>query len=67
MLLLLFFYANEEMHVDISRLTLTVQDEPINSNQRVLTLSEIQHKVKEYNALTNSNLYMVLVSPFNSL
>lgn len=46
--------------LDDSIETDTNVDEPINSNKRLLTLSEIQHKVKEYNALTNSNLYMVV-------
>lgn len=39
------------------------QDEQIDWSKRELTVSEIQHKVKEYNAQTNSNLYMVVVSP----
>lgn len=38
------------------------QDEQIDWGKQELTFSEIQHKVKEYNAQTNSNLYMVLVS-----
>lgn len=39
------------------------QDEQIDWSKKELTVSEIQHKVKEYNAQTNSNLYMVVVSP----
>lgn len=38
------------------------QDEQIDWGKQELTVSEIQHKVKEYNAQTNSNLYMVVVS-----
>lgn len=38
------------------------QDEQIDWGKQELTFSEIQHEVKEYNAQTNSNLYMVLVS-----
>ena len=38
------------------------QDEHIDWGKQKLTAGEIQHKVKEYNAQTNSNLYMVVVS-----
>nr|XP_046241270.1 ras association domain-containing protein 1 isoform X2 [Scatophagus argus] len=36
------------------------KDEQIDWGKQKLTVSEIQHRVKEYNAQTNSNLYMVV-------
>ncbi|XP_026054350.1 ras association domain-containing protein 1 isoform X2 [Carassius auratus] len=36
------------------------KDEPVDCRNQELTLSEIQQKVKEYNAQVNSNLFMVL-------
>lgn len=40
------------------------QDEQIDWSKQELTVGDIQHKVKEYNAQVNSNLYMVVVSDF---
>ncbi|XP_016129975.1 ras association domain-containing protein 1-like isoform X2 [Sinocyclocheilus grahami] len=36
------------------------KDEPVDCRKQELSLSEIQQKVKEYNAQVNSNLFMVL-------
>ncbi|KAL3058672.1 hypothetical protein OYC64_010763 [Pagothenia borchgrevinki] len=48
----------EDFSVD-SLETDTNVDELIDSGKQELTPSEIQHKIKEYNAQINSNLYMV--------
>ncbi len=45
----------------ISHCPLVPQDEPVDCRKQELSLSEIQQKVKEYNAQVNSNLFMVLV------
>lgn len=42
------------------------QDEQIDWAKQELSVSEIQHKVKEYNAQINSNLYMVVVSDYSN-
>ncbi|XP_030275480.1 ras association domain-containing protein 1 isoform X1 [Sparus aurata] len=49
----------EDFSVD-SIETDTNVDEQIDWGKQKLTAGEIQHKVKEYNAQTNSNLYMVV-------
>uniref|UniRef100_A0A671SZQ2 Ras association domain-containing protein 1-like n=1 Tax=Sinocyclocheilus anshuiensis TaxID=1608454 RepID=A0A671SZQ2_9TELE len=45
---------------DASHCLLVPQDEPVDCKKQELSLSEIQQKMKEYNAQVNSNLFMVL-------
>ncbi|XP_020498101.1 ras association domain-containing protein 1 isoform X1 [Labrus bergylta] len=51
--------SQEDFSVD-SIETDTNVDEPIDWAKQKLSVSEIQHKIKEYNARINSNLYMVV-------